>query len=183
MDSRRTTYSILIAIILLTIPCYCLGFFAYFQAQNDIPTLPPPVITPTSLPTVGGIEATFTPTIRAFLTLPVGGPTVTLLATPGQFATETSFPTLTPSNTVPASPTNTATSTQEPTMTSTTTPSPTSTATATGTATQTSTPTGTPTPTATPTNTATATEPAIIVTDTPTATALPDVTEEANTNS
>ena len=41
-DSQRTTYGVLTAIILLTLPCYCLGLVALAIAPPaEVPTLPP----------------------------------------------------------------------------------------------------------------------------------------------
>src|SRR5512137_1377553 len=51
-SGKRTVYGILIAIILLTIPCYCLGFAALAfkpDAQQQRPTATPPPAIPTPL--------------------------------------------------------------------------------------------------------------------------------------
>lgn len=155
MDSRRYTYLILIGIILLTVPCYCLGITAYFMAPGPVPTLPSQPVTVTILPTVEGIEATFTPTLAPTATNTSGFPTVTLPSTPDQFVTETRLPTLTPTNTATATPTPTPTNT--PTLTPTMTPTPSPTFSPTATSTPTVAPTATATETVQPTNTATAT--------------------------
>ncbi|MGD2050210.1 MAG: hypothetical protein PVH03_11960 [Chloroflexota bacterium] len=151
MDSRRYTYLILIGIILLTVPCYCLGITAYFMAPGPVPTLPSQPVTVTILPTVEGIETTFTPTLTPLATNTSGIPTVTLPSTPDQFVTETRLPTLTPTDTPTATPTNT------PTLTPTMTPTPSPTTIPTATSTPTVAPTATATETVQPTNTATAT--------------------------
>ncbi len=173
MDSRRNTYAILIGIILLTLPCYCFGIFAYVMAPGAIPTLPAQPITVTSLPTVGGTEATFTPTRTPLPTNTIILPTITSPSTPSQLVTETRLPTLTPSTTPTATPTETPTPTptEMPTSAPTATPQPTFTSTATRA--PTSTPTSSPTLTATFTPQATSTptiEPAFTATATPTET-------------
>lgn len=164
MNSRRNTYTILIGIILLTVPCYCIGIVAYLRAPGQQPTLPPPVITPTSLATVEGIEATFTPS-----------PTSTVEATstpsPSPSASATGLPSVTPSQTPTQEPSATASATATDTIT----PSPTASATATNTATVTATASATPslTPSLTPSQTSTSTP-------TDTATATPSVSPTAS---
>lgn len=182
MDSRRFTYSVLIGIILLTLPCYCLGLIAYSIAPDpdDAPPLPEVIVTPTLLSTVQGVPATFTviPTFPVFLTDTPGAATATLPATPTQFRTPTIAPGVTPSITPTPSQTTTGTPTQTatPTVTVTGTATETATASPTATATETLAPTDTPTPAPTDTPTATPTETPtpgntpviIVVTPTPT---------------
>lgn len=186
MDSRRRTYAILIGITLLTLPCYCLGIIAYISEQDPSPTLPPAIITATSLATVEGVEATFTPSHTPISTRPIGLTTVTLPSTPDQFVTETRFPTLTPSITPSLPPTDTSTPTATPSATAsataTSTPSSTATEQATATSTMTITPSFTPTasPTTVVTDTPTATPP-IVDTATPTPTASPTPIPETPT--
>ncbi len=155
---QRTIYGLLIAIIMATVPCYCLGGWALSQDFRLIPT-PTATFTPTATYTVVPPTATATATST---------PTATLPPTP----TEEPSPTITPTPTATetATPTETATQTATPTATATTTPTPTLTGTATATVTPTATPTGTSTATLTPTNT---TAPP---TATPTLTATPTTT-------
>ncbi len=177
----QTTRLLLLAIIVLTVPCYCLGaVMLAYAPDRETPT--PPVTDAT----LGSFTQTprYTPTITPFATWTstVGGSQ--LWPTPGQLylptntplyvpPTSTPFPTWTPlasltlttAPTLTLSPTNTlppsATSTASPTVTDTPTETPTSTETATqvlsptttATDTATYTPTLTPTPTDTSVNT------------------------------
>lgn len=180
-DSRRRIYTILVGIILLTIPCYCVGVFALTRApEGGFEAVPPtlPVVvsstpTNTAVPTIEPEELTAVPTTTyRFATFTPGPATATLPATPHQFLTPTRLPTLTPT------PTNTptATPTETPTLTATPTLTPTLTATATITPTQAATATATPTVTATVETEPTATDTAVpTATFTPTATATPIV--------
>lgn len=160
---RRTIYGLLVAIIVATIPCYCLGGWALTQDFYLAPTLTPP---PTAT-----VPATWTP-----LPPPTETATPTPTETPTLLPTETATPT--PTETPTSLPTQTATLTPTAeitaTPTSTATPTPTTIATPTGTSTSTPTATPTSTPTATPTSTATAT----VQPSTPTTTPSPTATEE-----
>ena len=122
-DNRRTTRMVLLAIILLTLPCYCLGAVLLATAPSGeiVANVP-------GNPTLGGSteQPVWTPTFTPFFTMtftPIGGP---LLATPPQvflptntpffFITNTPFLTWTPigvtsapSLTIPPSPTLAAT--------------------------------------------------------------------------
>jgi len=159
---NRAAYSVLIGIILLTIPCYLIGFAALFILQRPgAGTTPTPTATglPTlafPTPTLGEVLPGFTPPVvtAPSPTQPVVPPTPN--PPPGIIpptATETATPTAT------APPTSTATETATPTAT----PTPTATETATPTPTETPLPTDTPTPdlsTPTPVPTATDATPA-----------------------
>ncbi len=161
LRTRKPIYTVLIAIILATIPCYCLGFIALSLRTSTGRPTPSPTFTaeltlaPTETPHgVGGTSVprtleptptqwyppTFTPTPSPTLT---PTPTETPSPTPTETATPTETPTLTPTMTATptATPTPTATSTETPTLTPTMTITPTAT------------PTLTPTPTATLTTT------------------------------
>jgi hypothetical protein len=132
---RRTGYSVLLAVIVATIPCYCIG--GYVLTQGLPPALQPKV-QPVASPTMT-LEPT--PTDRPVET-PVPNtptPTETVLPTPTQMPTLTHTPTAQPTETETPTPTEAATET------------PTATATPTETATETATltPTETPLPTAT----------------------------------
>lgn len=102
---RRTGYSVLIGIILLTIPCYLIGFAALFILQRPgLPVLgvatPTPQTQPTQTsaptPTLGEIPTQFVPPTVA-PTQPLD--TTTPLASPA--ATATLFPTLAPATPTP----------------------------------------------------------------------------------
>jgi hypothetical protein len=153
---QRTIYGLLIAVILATVPCYCLGGWALSQDFRLIPT-PTPTLVPTA--TYTAVPPTFTPR-------PTSTPTATLPPTPTQEPSPTITPTWTstPTETATSLPTSTETATATPTMTGT--PTATVTGTATATLTPTGTPTGTATATAMPSATATATL-AATVTNTP----------------
>lgn len=151
---QRTIYSLLAAVIIATVPCYILGFWALTIDFHPQPA-PTPTVPPTWTPLPPEPTVTLTPT-----------PTETPIPT----GTPTETPTLTP--TPEETPTITETETPEETLTATPTDTPTGTATATPTGTATATPTGTPTGTATATPTGTAT-PTATATSTPTATATP----------
>ncbi|HUT18184.1 MAG TPA: hypothetical protein VM366_03415 [Anaerolineae bacterium] len=165
---QRTIYGLLIAVIVATVPCYCLGGWALSQDFRLIPT-PTATFTPT---------ATYTPVPPTATPHPTPTPTATLPPTPTQEPSPTITPT--PTSTGTATPTATTTETATPTATTTATPTLTGTATATvtptGTSTETPTATVTPTgttapPTATPTHTVTPTA-------TPTQTLVPSLSVE-----
>ena len=164
MDSRRRTYTVLIGIIVLTLPCYCAGIVALMLAPGEgaPPTLPAVLSpTPTETATVVDIPGTLTaiPTATRFTPTP-------LPSTPDQFTTPTTLPS--------ATPTPTETPTSEPTATLLPTATDTPTETPMPTATFTSVPTATSTPTAEPTETPTETaEPTETPTPTPTPTERP----------
>jgi hypothetical protein len=120
IDRRRGTRLLLLAIIVLSLPCYCLGFvlLAYAPASDDDTT---PRAT---IPTLGGITSTAftTPTPTRF------GPSATptqfgnpLLPTPGQVILRTNtpfvWPTLIPTWTSLPWPTTAPTITPIPTNT------------------------------------------------------------------
>ncbi len=110
-------YSVLIALIVLTIPFYCLGFVLLAWTNNGR-AMPTPGTTPT--PTVGvatPVGPTLTPTAS-----PTPG-TVTPTATP--WVPPTFTPTLTPTPTFTPTPTPTPTETPLPSPTPTETPVPT----------------------------------------------------------
>ncbi len=160
-DDRQRLYLLLIGAILLTLPCYCLGFLLLVVAPSPATPMPPPTWTRFLL-------ATLTPTATTHWTATPALPS----ATPrlGASATFTASPTHRPVFTPTASRTPTRTNT--PTQTVTRTSTPTQTATATRTPTQTATATRTPTRTPTPTQTPTATF-TLTVTPTETATEFP----------
>lgn len=167
-DRRRTTRLLLLAIIVLTLPCYCLGFvlLAYAPASEDDSTrsstnstLGGMTSTPFTTPTYTPFGFTATPT-RA------GGP---LLPTPGQLYLPTNTPFVWPT------PTLTLTPTFQPTGLPTSTPAPTITPSPTLRPTV---PTNTPVPTNTlpPTETPVPTD-VPIPTDVPTTEPPPPTTE------
>lgn len=173
---QRTIYGLLLAVIVATVPCYALGFWAltldFFPVVASTVTPGSALATPTWM-------STWTPTATATDTAvpPTATPTETPTATPTETPTEmpTETATATPTETLTMTPTGTATVTATATGTSAPTATVTAsatatavppTATATGTATATTTATATPTTTATATLTATATVP-------PTATSTP----------
>lgn len=160
---QRTIYGVLIAIILATVPCYCIGGWALTQNW----TVPVPTPTPMPSPTATVAPPVVPPTATATATLP---PTPTQEPSP----TITPTPTATATDVATATATNTATATA--TQTATTEPSATATGTATAEPTPTATPTGTPTPTATQTEAVT---PTPTLTATATATATPTATQTA----
>ncbi len=133
-DSRQTTRLVLVAIILLTVPCYCLGavLLAYAPTGSGRATTAP--VTPTlgSAPGDGFGLPTYTPFLTATPT-PWRPP---LQPTPPQLYLPTNTPffipptwtpvptwtfvptiTLAPTLTLPPSPTNTLPPTQAPTDT------------------------------------------------------------------
>ncbi|WP_206156739.1 hypothetical protein [Candidatus Roseilinea sp. NK_OTU-006] len=156
---NRVAYSVLIGIILLTIPCYLLGFAALVILQRPDQDL---LAAPTASPAQPLAETRpATPTL-ADLPTQFAPPTITPISMPSPtrvlpIPTHTPLPTETP----------TATPTETPTATPTATPTHTPTATATATLvppTDTPLPTDTPIPTLIPTPTDTPTpnsEPAI----------------------
>lgn len=180
-EQKRTAYTLLLVIILLTLPCYCLGVSALLVAPGrgsedqslftSVPTTTAgasqsPEDTPLPSAPVSTPMASFTP-----------GPSPTgLPATPTQWfpptRTFTPIPSETGTPTETATPTETGTPTETATATGTTTSTPTPTATETGTPTPSPTPTftNTPTPSSTPTPTEEITP---TYTDTPTPTDTP----------
>jgi hypothetical protein len=161
MDRRRATRLLFLAIIVLTLPCYCLGFvlLAYAPANG-----PESTKVPTNA-TLGGITSTpfftSTPTPFALTATPTqsGAP---LLPTPGQLYLPTATPFFFPSATLTLTPlpqpTNMPTLTQAPTLTASPTLVPTNP------------PTQTPVPTAVPTEVPLPTE---VPTEVPPPTAVP----------
>ena len=139
---QRTTYGLLVALLLLTIPCYCLGFVVLGNAP-PLPWLTPTVRATVSLPT----PTSPVPTAMATLS-PAVLPTETLEPTPTQF-----FPTVVPAPTPTEAPIATLTLTPVP-ATATLTPTPSTTVTPTAPP-ETDTPTATNTPIATDTGTPT----------------------------
>lgn len=81
---RRPAYSVLIGIILLTIPCYLIGFGALFILQQNNPIAPAATATvaPTSTQTLPA-----TPTLGALLPTQLAPPTITQPALPTATAT------------------------------------------------------------------------------------------------
>jgi hypothetical protein len=132
-DTRRTTRIVLMAIILTTLPCYCLGFALWALAPDDRSSNPPQ----STSATLGGATSSpnFTPTFTSFFTqtfTPQGGP---LQPSPTQynlfptaFRTNTPFvfPTAFPTNTLFVLPTLTSapTMTRTPTLAPSNTPLP-----------------------------------------------------------
>ena len=102
-EGQRTTYGLLLSVILLTIPCYCLGVIALVNA-------PPPVsLTPTPLATMPPRTNTPPAVAPPTLTFTPRDVTITLEPTPTQF-----FPTVVPSATASETPTPTETLTPIP---------------------------------------------------------------------
>ena len=107
MDSLRTRkpiYTILITIILATIPCYCLGFIALSLRPTARPVL---TATPTLMSTPAPTDTPFvvgpgTTTPRPLQPTPTQWfpPTFTPTATPTQTPTPTLTPTLTATPTI-----------------------------------------------------------------------------------
>ena len=94
---RRSIYSVLIGIILLTLPCYVIAAIALAIAPRDNMTQP----TARTIATM-----TTTATFSAIVTLtPVMSPSATLADLPTQFAPPTQTPTLTPIATATVTPT------------------------------------------------------------------------------
>lgn len=134
LSSRRTVYSILIGVILLTIPCYVIGIAALLIAQ------PGQADRSTTTPTA----TLLAPLLQTFTPLP---PTPTFGEIPTQFVP----PTVTPRPSDTPTPPPTATPEPPPTYT----PSPSPTVTLPPTVTDTPTPEPTETPTEAPTETPT----------------------------
>ncbi len=133
---RRMAYSVLVAIIAATVPCYCIGGLALVQG---LPRQPVPAIVPTS--TTLPLSPTSMPLPPTPTAAPSATPTPTtaLEATPTQQSTATYTPTAMPTETHTPTPTETETMTLEPSST------PTATSTATPTVTLTHTPEATAT--------------------------------------
>jgi len=156
LDRRRTTRLLLLAIIVLSLPCYCLGFvlLAYAPAGDDdvtprstSPTLAGATPTPFATSTLFGFTAT--PTQFGGVLGPTPGQLYLRTNTPFVFPTY-AYPTNPPSWTPPPQPTAYPTLTRAPSIT----PSPTL-----PTTTQAPPPTETPTPSETPSETPTDTPP------------------------
>lgn len=100
---RRTGYSVLIGIILLTIPCYLIGFGALYILQRpgqpvlgvSTPT-PQPTLTSAPTPTLGELPTQFVPPTIA---PPQPSATATNIQPPS--ATATLFPTFEPATPTP----------------------------------------------------------------------------------
>ena len=128
---KRNIYAVLLGIILMTIPCYCLGIVALASAPRiEAPTITPFGFTPAITPGQG------VATIAPGETTPLDGPTptpntptATLEPTPTQLF-PTVPPTVTPTPTNTVIPTVTPTGTLPPTHTPTSTPTINATATA-----------------------------------------------------
>ncbi len=151
---QRTIYGLLAAVIVATVPCYVLGFWALTVDFHPQPT---PTLTPTftltSPPTETPTWTPVPPTDEPATATPTETPT----EMPTPTATVEDTPTVTPTITETETPTATPIITQTPTETPTVTPTATTPAPATSTATATATATGTATATATATATGTAT--------------------------
>lgn len=114
---RRTAYSVLIGIILLTIPCYLIGFAALFiLRQPDAPISAAATATPAiaqtlaPTPTFGSLPTQFVPpTASPAATSPIPTAVVAtapVIDTPSPTPTYTPSPTFTPTLEIPlASPT------------------------------------------------------------------------------
>ena len=178
---NRVAYSVLIGIILLTVPCYLIGFAALFILQRPDQN---PVLSPTATPAAQATQTRApTPTLAELPTQfvpPTPSATAPLTASPVSTQLP-SVPTATETPTVPALVTLPPPPTETPASTATDTPQPS--ATLTGTATDTpqpsaTVPTDTPEPTLTdtpsPTDTPTRAPGLVILpTDTPTFTPSP----------
>lgn len=128
---RRTGYAVLLAVIVATIPCYCLGGYLLTQGV-------PPAFRPKVQPTPTQLDPTPTANLPTLTPLPdTPTPTETIEPTPTQMPTLTHTPTVLPTETETPLPTETPTETPTPT----------------GTFTPTATATSTETPLATATNT------------------------------
>ena len=115
---RRPAYSVLIGIILLTIPCYLIGFAALYILQQNNPIAPAATATiaPTSTQPLAA-----TPTLGALLPTQLVPPTITQPALPTATATAplptataTAVPIIEPSPTLTEVPTLIATEAPTP---------------------------------------------------------------------
>jgi hypothetical protein len=114
LDRRKRIRSLLIGVIVLSLVCYCLGFFVLQVGQVvNQPTATPTQVTATVTPPVSAIQATATQ--LAF-------PTATIAATPT--ITWTPSVTYTPFFPPTRTPTTTATATFTPSVTASITPIP-----------------------------------------------------------
>ena len=83
MNAHQRTYYLLVAIILLTLPCYCVGIVLFALAPDAVP-LPPPIVTatPSTTPDATTVQTpvlpTPIPTITRLATQTPAGPTATL---------------------------------------------------------------------------------------------------------
>ena len=80
---QRTTYALLLAVALLTVPCYCLGIVMLLQAPPARPVPTPRVIRLSPSPTHTPLLPTLSPTPTQ-PPLPTRTPTATLEPTPTQ---------------------------------------------------------------------------------------------------
>ena len=169
-SGKRTVYGVLIAVILLTLPCYCLGFAVLAAA----PGAQRPLVLPTGVTLTAAVEPSAT-------RLPSGTlgptptnwvpPTLTPTPPPTKTSTPVSTPTPAPATLTPTPPPSATPTVAVATATATATSVlPTATHTPSATATS-APPTATYTPSATPT--ATSVPPTATVTDTPTPTLTP----------
>jgi hypothetical protein len=162
MDRRRATRLLLLAIIVLTLPCYCLGFvlLAYAPAKQTNPTKPPTNATLGGITSTPFASPTYTPFGLTATPTQFGGP---LLPTPGQLYLPTStpfvWPTATLTLTPPPPPTAIPSLTKAPSLTPSPTLVPTNPPTSTPPPTNTPVPTDTPVPTEVPTEVPPPTEP------------------------
>ena len=124
-EQKRNLRFLFLVIILITIPCYCLGFVVLSLANrvSGIEPLPTEVVLPTSEQPTETVTLTNTPENMQTATLETQTATLTGTAT----ITKTRF--LTPTATITLTSTPTATATHTVTPTDTATPMPTATAT------------------------------------------------------
>lgn len=80
---QRKTYALLLAVALLTVPCYCLGAVMLIRAPLATPMPTPRVIRPSPSPTRTPLAPTLSPTPTQ-VPLPTRTPTATLEPTPTQ---------------------------------------------------------------------------------------------------
>jgi hypothetical protein len=129
VGTRRTTRLLLLAIIVLTLPCYCLGFvlLAYAPADETESTAAPTNATLGGITSTPFFTATYTPFGLTATPTQASGP---LLATPGQIYLPTNTPFVWPTPTLTLTPTSQPTGmptlTEAPTLTPTLTLIPTS---------------------------------------------------------
>lgn len=103
-EQQKSVYLFLVALILLTLPCYCLGFLA-LQFSSTGPTRP------TATPTV---RMTVSPTATASPTAIVPTPAASPSPSPTASATPTSVPSATPTPTLTPEPSPSPTLTPTP---------------------------------------------------------------------
>lgn len=114
---QRRTYTILIGIIALTVPCYCLGLSALALAPGTRASRSPTLAPPPNTPVVAAVTLLPNATLRLMPT--EGQPhTLTPTSSPTSTGTPTSSPTVSrPTETSTPSPTLEPTVTTEPTAT------------------------------------------------------------------